>query len=204
MSKYGFDGVDLGIGCNGSSPADSANLLAFLAILRLSLGPTKLITAAYLNFVNIMSYDFSGHWSPQTGPNSPLHSGIPAYGISFTTLSATLELTTSGEMETILYQPIASGTPKGDIYDVSSTAADVCGAPGTGYDGIWQYKTLLSGGILSSDGSRGLGGYTRHFDVCTQTPVLFNPTTREFISYEDTQSAKAKAAYASKMGLGGV
>lgn len=130
--------------------------------------------------------------------------------------------------------------PSGDVYDVYSTAADACGTAGTGFNGIWQYKTLISGGvgslesfistessrsaftqILSADGSRGIGGYTKHFDNCTQTPILFNPTTKDFISYEDSQSAIAKTVcsnvlhllsatdrplqdYALQMGLGGV
>ena len=57
--------------------------------------------------------------------------------------------------------------------------------------------------LLSSDLSKGSSGYTRSFD-CTQTPVLFNPTSKIFITYEDAQSFKAKGAYAKQMGLAGV
>jgi chitinase len=30
--------------------------------------------ANYLDYINMMSYDISGSWSSQTGPNSPLQS----------------------------------------------------------------------------------------------------------------------------------
>lgn len=58
--------------------------------------------------------------------------------------------------------------------------------------------------LLSSDLSKGSSGYTRSFDSCTQTPVLFNPTSKIFVTYEDAQSFKAKGAYAKQMGLAGV
>lgn len=58
--------------------------------------------------------------------------------------------------------------------------------------------------LLSSDLSKGSSGYTRSFDSCTHTPVLFNPTSKIFVTYEDAQSFKAKGAYAKQMGLAGV
>ncbi|KAJ1886944.1 hypothetical protein LPJ66_009377, partial [Kickxella alabastrina] len=35
------------------------------------------------------------------------------------------------------------------------------------------------------------------------TPWLFNPTTKQFISYDDPQSIKIKVDYAAAKGLGG-
>ncbi|GAA6005406.1 glycoside hydrolase family 18 protein [Rhodotorula paludigena] len=102
MAQYGFEGVDLdweypngaGIGCNVVNPQDSANLLAFLKVLRKTIGTSKLITAAvstggflgpdgaplpsfaefgaYFDYINLMAYDIGGSWSETTGPNAPL------------------------------------------------------------------------------------------------------------------------------------
>ncbi|KAK4700037.1 chitinase, partial [Phenoliferia sp. Uapishka_3] len=302
MDQYDFDGVDIdweypnhqGIGCNIISPMDSSNLLAFLHVLRTTVGASKLITAAvspkgycgsdgnalddlspfakYLDYINLMAVSvplhffhlrhfltpllrsasmtlgnirmsqqvlylrlnlsFSGAWDSTTGPNSPLETcdaagsvldgvkvwtdrgfpapqilvGIPSYGISWTTTTSMLKTTYVDGFQSLLYQPVdkSNGTPQGDANDVFSTAVDVCGNPGTGYTGHWTYKTLISGGILSSDGSKGMGGFTRHFDSCTQTPFLYNPSTRDFISYDDGQSASSKASYVQANGLGGV
>lgn len=97
---FGLDGIDIdweypnseGAG-NPHSPADSANLLSFLKLLRASLGPSKIISAAVahvpwlgpdgsplanvsqfaalMSYINIMNYDVFGA-SSKPGPNAPL------------------------------------------------------------------------------------------------------------------------------------
>lgn len=49
-----------------------------------------------------------------------------------------------------------------------------------------------------------MSGYTRYYDTCTQTPVLFNPSSKIFISYEDNFSFQAKGDFAKQKGLAGV
>ena len=46
--------------------------------------------------------------------------------------------------------------------------------------------------LLSKDGKMGLGGFTRVYDDCTSTVILFNPKTKQFINYEDSVSVQAK------------
>ena len=76
--------------------------------------------------------------------------------------------------------------------------------------GQFSYKTLISGGVrssdswssgtlliiclqlLSEDGKTGLRGFTRIYDDCTSTVILFNPKTKQFINYEDSVSVQAK------------
>ncbi|GAA5906604.1 hypothetical protein JCM6882_008072 [Rhodosporidiobolus microsporus] len=262
MDKYGFVGVDIdweypngvGIGCNAISPSDSANLLSFLEVLRTTIGSDSLITAAvstsgflgedgtalssfapfagYLDYINLMTYDISGSWSPTTGPNAPLRTcksdtsvqaavklwtsrgfpadkillGIPSYAISFTTTSSTLtkQYINNKKWTSLLYQEWTKVVPQGAPGDSNAESTDVCGNKGAGYSGQWQYKQLIEEGLLSADGSKGLNGFTRRFDSCSQTPFLFNPEKKQLIAYDDGQSAAAKAAWAKSQGLAGV
>jgi hypothetical protein len=73
------------------------------------------------------------------------------------------------------YQKKSTVVPKGDAEDVKATGKDVCGAKTTSFSGQWTFESLRSGGILSKDGYHGLKGFHRHYDLCSQTPFLFNP-----------------------------
>ncbi|GAA5821997.1 hypothetical protein JCM11251_004817 [Rhodosporidiobolus azoricus] len=188
--------------------------------------------AKYLDYINLMAYDISGSWSPTTGPNAPLRTcksdssvqasvklwtsrgfpaakillGIPSYAISFTTTSLTLkkDYINNGKWTSLLYQEWTKVTPPGAPGDSNAESTDVCGNKASGYSGQWQYKQLIEEGLLSADGSKGLNGFTRRFDSCSQTPFLFNPKKKQLIAYDDAHSAGAKSAWAKAQGLAGV
>ncbi|KAM0786063.1 hypothetical protein ACM66B_006874 [Microbotryomycetes sp. NB124-2] len=184
-----------------------------------------------LDYVNLMTYDIAGPWDKEkTGPTSPLRTcgsdtsveqavnlflsrgfpaskllvGIPSYGVSWTTTSSTLSTRTFGSYSSKVYQKWTGVVPKGQPGDSNAPYTDQCGNRSSGYNGQWTYKTLISSGLLSSDGAKGLQGYVRYWDDCAQTPFLWNSAKRHMINYDDARSTGAKAAFAKSKGLGGV
>ena len=69
--------------------------------------------------------------------------------------------------------------------------------------GIWRYSSLRSEGVLTSP-TKAAAPWIRQWDKVSQTPWLFNPKTKIFISYDDPQSIAVKVKYAKSKNLGGV
>ncbi|KAJ2462003.1 hypothetical protein GGI02_005562, partial [Coemansia sp. RSA 2322] len=78
---------------------------------------------------------------------------------------------------------------------------DVC-AGTTANSGVWQWKNLRGQGVLTSP-STAAAPWVRQWDSVSQTPWLFNPSTKQFISYDDPQSLQIKVNYAASKGLAG-
>ncbi|KAJ2658460.1 hypothetical protein IWW48_004040 [Coemansia sp. RSA 1200] len=57
-------------------------------------------------------------------------------------------------------------------------------------------------GLLTSP-STAAAPWVRQWDSVSQTPWLFNPSTKQFISYDDPESLKIKVDYAASKGLAG-
>ncbi|KAI7823436.1 chitinase [Kickxella alabastrina] len=187
-------------------------------------GPSKDIAAfaKVVDYANLMQYDINGGWNAETGPNAPfnfeqgkgaplsfvtaidswtgagwpavqLTAGIGYYGRSTT---AKVDMTKDPNNQ---YQPQESVVPLGDSEDAAWY--DAC-AGTTSNSGTWMWKHLRDQGVLSSP-STAAAPWVRQWDPVSQTPWLFNPTTKQFISYDDPQSIKIKVDYAAAKGLGG-
>jgi chitinase len=62
---------------------------------------------------------------------------------------------------------------------------------------------MRSQGLLTSP-TQAASPWIRKFDNVTQTPWLYNPTTKDFISYDDPTSIGIKTDWAVSQGLGGL
>ncbi|KAI9495406.1 glycoside hydrolase superfamily [Zychaea mexicana] len=180
--------------------------------------------AAVLDRVNLMTYDINGGWNTTTGPNAPfnfqpgfgdsdsfvssidgwLKAGMPANkispGLAFYGRSTTATVDMS---KTNQYQPQKqSQNPKGDSYDAFWQDPYCSKDPGS-MSGIWRYGNLRSEGVLTTP-TTAASPWIRKWDKVTQTPWLFNPTNKTFVSYDDPQSIAVKVKYAKSKKLGGV
>ncbi|KAJ2627352.1 hypothetical protein H4R22_004443 [Coemansia sp. RSA 1290] len=66
-----------------------------------------------------------------------------------------------------------------------------------------MYKKLREQGVLTTP-TTAKAPWVRQWDSTTKTPWLFNPTTKQYITYDDPESLKIKVDYAAAKGLGGV
>ncbi|KAJ2869954.1 hypothetical protein GGH93_005945 [Coemansia aciculifera] len=178
--------------------------------------------AKVVDYANLMQYDINGGWNNVTGPNAPLNfqqgqglqvsfasaindwvgAGFPANqltaGIGFYGRS-TIALQDMTKDPTNQYQAQAAVVPLGDSED--APWYDAC-AGSTANSGVWQWKHLRDQGVLTSPATAS-APWVRQWDSVSQTPWLFNPSTKQFISYDDPQSLQIKIDYAASKGLAG-
>ncbi|MBB3282100.1 glycosyl hydrolase family 18 protein [Mitsuaria sp. BK037] len=218
-----FDGIDLdweypnacGLACGAAE--DRENFTALLAEFRKQLDAVKpglLLTIAsgagvdkvraydpdkvhpYLDFINVMTYDFHGGWDTITGFHSPLYApandpstgdvrkyntndamqafldkGVPAKKLNVGIGFYGRGWTNVPNVNNGLFQ---SGTP----------------APGTYEAGNEDYKVL-----------KNLQGYTSRIDEVSKAQWIYNGTT--FWSFDTPATIATKMAYVKSKGFGG-
>ncbi|KAJ2851072.1 hypothetical protein IWW36_001419 [Coemansia brasiliensis] len=178
--------------------------------------------AKVVDYANLMQYDINGGWNNDTGPNAPFNyedgkglqvsfvsaidawtkAGWPANqltaGLAFYGRSTIAKQDMTKDPKN-MYQPQESVVPLGDSEDASWF--DAC-AGTTANSGTWQWKHLRDQGVLTGP-ETAASPWVRQWDDVSQTPWLFNPSTKQFISYDDPKSLKIKIDYAASKGLAG-
>ncbi|MDB5766795.1 MAG: chiII [Collimonas fungivorans] len=159
--------------------------------------------AAILDWVNIMTYDFSGSWSKFAGHVAPLYND-PALARP----DANPEFNVSSTVEMALQ----AGIPAAKL---------VLGMPFYGYS--WKQCGAQLHGQHQDCNGKGRGGvepgeldfadisatlvnrngFTRYWNDAAKVPYLFNPDTGEFVSYDDVESLDYKIRYLKQKGLAG-
>ncbi|KAI8337310.1 glycoside hydrolase superfamily, partial [Blakeslea trispora] len=178
----------------------------------------------YVDRFHVMAFDVNGAWNSTSGPNAPFRAepghgypvgfaqgieawhaaGVPynklAGGIPFYGRAQTLTVTSD---PTTQYNPAVSPNPPlGDSLDGPWTNP-YCSKDSSQASGVWRWTNMRSSGILSSP-TTAASPWVRHFDDKTQTPWLYNPTNKQFISYDDPISLGVKTKYALDKGLAGL
>lgn len=147
----------------------------------------------YLDYINIMSYDFRTEVDTVTGHHTNLFSGKG------------IENSASADQSVRDY--IAAGVPAGKI--VMGIAF---------YGRAWKTTGTVKRGLNDKVVSYAKGGgytelkndfvnqhgYKRYWDKKAKAPYLYNKEENIFISYDDEQSVKEKCRYVNRYGLAGV
>ena len=223
--QHRLDGIDIdweyptlpGPGI-GHSPADRDNFTRLLQAVRARLdtlgnadGRHYLLTIAaadgeaargldlsrimpLLDWINLMTYDFFGSLTATTGHHAALGKSASAPADARTTMAAVDEFLAGGVPPTKLNVGAAFYGRK--FVRVQRANQGLHQAYG-------EHAAFLSWRDLQAD-YIDRNGYVRHWDKDAQAAWLWNGTEGSFVTYEDPQALRAKAALVRERGLGGV
>ncbi|MEB3161137.1 MAG: glycosyl hydrolase family 18 protein [Synechocystis sp.] len=158
----------------------------------------------YLDFFNVMAYDYHGAWEKSTNHQAALYANpndTSAYANEYTVSSTVQQYLDAG----VAPEDIVLGAPSygrswtgvSDVNDGLFQSATGAG-PGTWENGVFDYFDLYT--KVNDPNS----GYVRYWDEAAQVPYVYNQQLGVFSTYEDTQSLGAKLDYVQNLGLGGM
>ena len=148
----------------------------------------------YIDFLNIMTYDFYNGWHNVNGHHSNyLPSAQPEMDKNSVVNAVEMHVNAGFPVEKInlgipFYGRIWNGVKAESDKILFNTAETV----GMGIDYRDFYQNINA------------NGFTRYWDDTAKAPYLWNPAEKTFISYEDEESIKLKIEYLKQRGLGGV
>lgn len=226
VERHDLDGLDIdweypglpGPGIS-HSPADRENFPLLLQALRDALDALSLRTGRHyqltiaaadgkgavgldlprivplVDAIHLMTYDFYGAGSGRTGHHAGLYRSAGARGADDRdTTRAVDEFLAAGVPPHKLVPGMAF---YGKAFRTTTGADAGLHQPFGGEVTSVNWRELRRGPLANPS-------FQRHFDPQARAAWLWNPGTREFISYESPDTIHAKAAYVRLRGLGGV
>ena len=206
IRRYALDGIDLDWEYPGQAgpgikfrAEDKENFTLMLKAIRDAIGPHRLLTIASsagpyfqhtemeklhvdLDFINIMTYDFTGSWTKTTGH----HTGL--YPLT----------------ESFVLQHLAAGIPSrklnvgvafyGRSWEGVTAENDGLGQP------YGKYYLDLSYARIESEF---LPSFEKHWDSKAKASFLWSPSSQVFVTYDDPRSLREKAKFIRRHRLGG-
>ena len=148
----------------------------------------------YLDWINVMSYDFFNSLTPTTGHHAGLYRAATA-------------LPTERNADASIKQHLAAGIPAEKIVlGVAFYGRGFAGVKPVG-NGLRQPYERFEGAHAYSelaDKFIGREGFVRYWDNRAKAPSLWNSASRIFITYDDPQSIRIKSQYVKAHHLGGM
>lgn len=148
----------------------------------------------YIDFLNIMTYDFYNGWHNVNGHHSNyLPSAQPEMDKNSVVNAVEMHVKAGFPVEKInLGIPFYGRIWKGVKSESGKILFNTAETVGMGIDYRDFYQNINA------------NGFTRYWDNTAKAPYLWNPEEKTFISYEDEESIKLKIEYLKQHGLGGV
>ena len=148
----------------------------------------------YLDWLNVMSYDFFNSLTPTTGHHAGLY-------------RSPLAAPSDRYADASIKQYLAAGIPADKL--VLGVAFYGRGFAGVNplHDGLNQaYERFEAAHPYSElvESYIGKQGFVREWDARAKAPFLWNATTHAFITYDDPESIRIKAEYVKAHHLGGM
>jgi chitinase len=213
--RYALDGIDLdweypaqpGPGIK-FRPEDRENFTLLLKAVREQIGPRLLTIAStagryleltemdkihpYLDFINLMTYDFAGVWTPTTGHHTALYRSGAAPPNAPST-------------ESFVMQYLRAGVPARKIVVGVAFYGRSWAGVNPENDGLYQpYEKYDLDLAYARIAAEYLPAFEKHFDHGAKAPFLWDPASRRFVTYDDPRSLREKAKFIRYHRLGGV
>ena len=144
--------------------------------------------------IHLMTYDFDGGPGGSTTHHAGLHRSASAGDEVRNTVRAVDEFLLAGVPPRKLLVGMAF---YGKRFTDVAAGNDGLHQPFAGTVSFLPWREIRNDWLLRE-------GFVRHWDEAAQAAWLWNARSREFISYEDPDAIRAKAAFARERGLGGV
>lgn len=156
----------------------------------------------YLDFINIMTYDYSGSWDTMAHANAPLYydPAHPLDSAERNNVLGGLEGHLNGGVPSYklvmgipFYGKGWAGCPGEGQYE-SCTGST---AFGTWENGIFDFSDIENNYVNRN-------GYVRHWNEASKTPYLYNEEQQIYMTYNDQTSMKYAASMVKTLDLAGV
>jgi chitinase len=147
-----------------------------------------------MDWVNVMTYDFTGDWTDYAGHHSPLFASSKQTGGRPRSTEATMKYLL--EERSLPASKLAVGIPLyGRGFPVPEPYASTKGVP---------KARIPQGNYSNLKKLQDEQGWTRRWDDETKNPWLVSPDRSAVIGYDDVESVTLKAEWARKQGFRGV